>query len=278
MRNLRSFAKMERLTDKLSKNENDIFDINLDYYFKTASNLPITDDATIPELEPGCRIVQIAVNQFINDQTDTIQITYDPYYWNMLDSINKFALAIHEFFYSRERQTYDYSIRQTLINKLKSDETRKVIALLLSQAYDYSLVGPAVKADYSASCTFGGGNMHGGNEEHFEIYINEEYQSQIKGVGLYFYGFKGILTVSRTYAFLPNLNIAQMTIKEPRELNSKRPTFTKQIITVKNDLMNKNWEMEIGTDEHGILMRVYEANQPIADRPNFSGGSCSIEN
>lgn len=252
------------------------------FIFKWERNLPFTNDATLPRLQPGCEFVQIGINRIVkvNDEEKT-EITLDPYYWAKLNSINKLAIFFHEFSYSRERSGYDLNDIERA--KLTSDETRKVIGLILSGSDIPNIIGSVTDSKYSAWCGFGGGTVHGGNEERFEIYIQEEIQNDQKGLGLYFYGFKERLVASQTYAFLPNFEIDQILhshfpsrpAKGPIE--ERYPSFPTQTIAVTNSLMNKTWVMHLGTDQWGLSIQAFDLDTPNEKRPNLSAGSCSLK-
>jgi len=256
-------------------------DIETDFIFKWERNLSFTNDATLPKIEPECRFVQIGVNRIIHiNNHKVIEVILDPYYWEKLDSLNKVALFFHEVTYSRERSGYDLSDIER--NKLTSDETRKVIGLLLAGVDTPNIIGQDISKKPQAWCGFGGGTTNGGNEEHFEIYVYEEIKNSQKGLGLYFFGFKERLVASQTFGFLPGFSLDQLVRKftpEGREvvLEEIKPVFPTQTITVHNKLMNKMWELQLGTNKYGLTIQAFEPGTPLESRPNLSSGFCSFE-
>ncbi len=248
---------------------------------KLERDLPFTNDATLPKLDPGCKFVQIAVNRIvkINNEEKT-EVSINPDYWSMLDSINRVALFFHEFSYARVRSGYDLS--DTERNRLISDETRKVIALILSGSKIPNIIGPVIDAKYKAWCGFGGGQAHGGNEEHFEIYIKEETKDSRTGLGFYFYGFKDRLVASQTDGFLPNFQLDQLLAKHFPSAPSKgpveerTPSFEERTMIVRNEVMKKTWVVHIGTDVMGLYLHARDFDSP-QEWPDPSGGFCNLE-
>ncbi len=70
-------------------------------YFEDRRKLPVTEDVTLKvPLDPGCKLVQIALN--VNEEVTKdlgyprIKAYRDPYYWRKLDSFGQFLLVNHE--------------------------------------------------------------------------------------------------------------------------------------------------------------------------------------
>jgi hypothetical protein len=81
------------------------------------SNLPFTNDATLPILKPGCQFVQIAIYK----SNQRIQLNKS--LWDLLDNKNKAALILHESIYYGQRN----------IGDLDSDVTRKFVGRVFSK-------------------------------------------------------------------------------------------------------------------------------------------------
>ncbi len=250
---------------------------------KWEKNLPLTTDATLPSLAPGCRFVQIAINYRLSEKIQAAHlIKIDPYFWDKLDSLNKVALIFHELLYMRVKYGSELYVNED--KKINSDESREVIRRLLLGIDLPSIAGPIAFEKYKVFCGFGGGDTHGGNEEHFIGFaVNEWSWSHMKrGVGFYFNTVKDRTVNSRTYAFIPNLTLDMLaSIKNPLETKLKPWHRTATIV---NSLTNTTLEMQIGTgDNEKIFMRAYNPQKLSKDPtklpslPNFSAGFCQFE-
>ncbi len=236
-------------------------------------NLPVTKDATLPKLKPGCKFVQIGINRKSevkgDEKSNSItEFVFDPDYWEQLDSLQRIAAFFHEFSYSRERDGYDLTDADRA--QMTSDETRFVVGQLITNQTLPSIVPNLENVKQKVWCGFGGGKVHGGNEEHFEIYAKEESVLNRDGIGLYFYGFKERLVTSRTSAFIPGVRIKHL-------LAGNIPMDLHLTVLVKNPVLNKKWLLKLGSDVYGLTLRAWDTQAPATQIPHVSGGFCKLE-
>jgi hypothetical protein len=206
--------------------------------------LPLTSDATPPQLGSNCQIVQIAT--YTQNQT----IFRDKQYWDMLAPVEQAALIIHEWIYHRARQ----------YGSLNSDETRKVLGMIFSGRNPEPLVGPIWNAKQTLWC---GAGIEGTTQEIFEFYVIDEIQNGKLGVGVYFRAFKSVYLTSRTSTFIPKMNLDQFRKRE----------FSVVSASVFNKIQNKNWVLELQPD----TLKDYYALRGLAQTetaPPYSRGFC----
>ncbi len=210
--------------------------------------LPLTNDATVPPLPDNCSIVQIAV--YSQDGV----IHRDAQYWNQLSLVEQTALILHEWIYHRARQ----------YGALNSDESRKVIGMIFSGKNPEPLLSPFWAAGKKFWC---GAGKQNSAQKLYEIFGVEEVRNGTPGIALYFRAFQSVYLASRTSAFLPGLTRDQFL-----SLN-----FQPMTVKVRNELMNTEWNFEIGPDagfSSGYSLRAF-ANGEMS--PEYSQGFCRAE-
>jgi len=215
--------------------------------------LPLSDDATLPVMLPGCSVVQIAL---FDDVSDTIQ--RDLALWNRLDSVNQAALILHEYWYKVARS-----------RSLKtSDDTRRMIGLLMSGQLPEPIMRP-VSGKKSLSCAVGG---YSGAvpQELFDLEIIDEVKNGQSGVGIYFRRLKNELKLGRTSLFLPNLSMEKI----------RNSDFSSVQASAKEEVFNRYWTVEMrpaiknnpNTPTYSFLnLRAWALSEKI---PDFSLLSC----
>lgn len=217
---------------------------------ESGTRLPLTNDATVPALPEGCKVVQIAT--YLYDE-DIIQ--RDSQYWQMLKPIDQAALVAHEWVYHRAKE---YGI-------LKSDETRQLIGKLFSEEKVEPNLSPIW---YAKSRMFCGAGRYKTDEEIFEFYGVEEIREGIQGLALYFAGFKSAYVTSRTSAFLPRETLQQFINPEPPGVIN---------IVVKNSVTDESTNFEITYQEKAEPRLRMRAQNSDGSLPVYSNGFCKIE-
>lgn len=217
---------------------------------RSGQRLPLTNDATIPQLPANCSVVQIAI--YRNDGV----IERDPEYWKMLSPIEQVALTVHEMVYHRARE---YAAAHD------SDETRKVLGLLFSGSNPEPILSPLWTANEKLWCRAGNS---GTLKEVFEFFVIDERRGSVEGVGVYFRIFKNMSVSSRTSAFLPGIKLDQF-------ISSQFDGFK---VPVQNSLMGKTWNLDLAPisgylDNLNFLMQAYGDVRNTA----LSQGSCRLE-
>jgi hypothetical protein len=180
--------------------------------------LPLTADATLPKLEPGCKEVQIAViapnGKFLRDRE----------YWDMLPTVDQSALTHHEYWYKDARDSGVHL----------SDETRFVVGQIYAGHKLQPILEPTWNQKRQLWC---GAGVGGPVQENFEFYVIEENRNGTNGVGLYFRQFKNYAVATQTSGFIPNLNLA--TLKNGR---LAAPGYH---VKVTSEFNPAGWELDI---------------------------------
>lgn len=203
--------------------------------------LAVTRDATLPTLPAGCSDVQIAV--YSKDGT----IYRDPKLWAMLPPVEQAALVLHEFVYYRAR-TYGKAAN--------SDESRKVIGLILSGSNPEPMLKPIWGASRVVSCV---GGIEGTTQEVLDTYAISEYENGVLGVGIYFFQLKGYALSSRTHSFLPGA-----TLDGLKNYSSGSGQYK-----VFNSALNMEWTLElVASQKHARIFS--NGENPLPDYSNYS--------
>ena len=178
--------------DPKSSHEIDRFMSGVPAFLKTfvdipvGSRLPLTDDATLPTLLPGCAVVQIAI------YSDDDQIFRDSEYWNLLSVEDQAALILHEALYRGGKK----------MKARTSDHVRKLIGLLFAQQLPETILAPTFGVPQRLICTAGDGNA---GTEAFETYLVDEVRGGVSGLAMYFPIFKTEFQMGRVSAFFPDV-------------------------------------------------------------------------
>lgn len=209
--------------------------------------LPLTQDAHTADLPTHCKIIQIAI--YAQDG----KIYRDPDYWSQLSTLDQAVLVLHEFMYARARK----------YGAIDSDESRKAMGFIFSKNNSEYLLSPLWNKPKKIWC---GAGIEKTDQEVFELYGIEEVQNQVRGVGLYFIGFKNTYVTLQTSTFIPGNSLDDL-------LNNK---LNSQIVVAQNKQMNKMWNLELGlrnSPNNGYTIRAYKSGKP---QPPFSNMFCKL--
>ncbi len=268
------FPRAVEKGELLSKLKSEFMNLSKQSNIDWMSPLPWTEDATLPNLENGCRYVQLAIHRKIDSYGNRpiIQFTYDPFYWSKLDTINKFALFLHEYAYSKNRYLAINSKGPEILEN--SDETRSVIGALFSGRY----VAPIYSKDrHDGFCSFCEGN----NKDCFEFYINDKKVDGKNGVLLSFGIFKNFYTQSFTYAFVPDITVKDFYLNNRYKFEILRwalnPYKRKIETQIYQPLMSTTWNLEMKMDKSEVnewSMRVTNMASNEERPDEFTHGLC----
>jgi hypothetical protein len=216
-------------------------------------HLPLSHDATLPKLRPGCKIVQILeleiphLGPFDNDwQGPNVKIKRDLRYWNMLDGENQALLRLHELLYSVQ------GIRNRARPDANSDDIRRIMGLIASGETPTpmgTVVGTAQERRYT--CRDGhhvtpasneilcGASPAGFNrktqsnvdQEAFSYKVVAEKRNGQAGLGLYFRVVNGVRKVSEATAFLPGLTLKQFSDESFRAKKVRISSVARSLLT-----------------------------------------------
>lgn len=165
------------------------------------ASLELTDDASLPVLRPGCSVVQIAA--VVGDQ-----IYRDKGLWDQLDIRNQTSLVLHEALRSYRMQLSGAITRRT------TDETRRIIGLLMADQMPSALYQPLWNAPKVMECHGGRHGVSGVrtiNEELNVFFAVDERRGSHLGVALYFGVLADHPVISRTSAFIAGMTLAQFS-------------------------------------------------------------------
>lgn len=211
------------------------------------TRLPFTPDATLPQLPSGCVFVQIAI--FGDDGV----LYRDRSYWDLLTTQDQAALILHEGIYHGLR----------IQGELTSDSTRYIVGLTFAQ----QLPEPILKPLWSAPGAWWCGTPDSKSEQ-FELYALNEFRNGKPGVGLYFVTFKNYFQYERTYAFVPEVEIADLFLGKTTFLTAVQGTLT-----------SRNWVFEYAGQYSGTgndnITKVRAWNQGDS-APTFSSVDCEL--
>jgi hypothetical protein len=150
------------------------------------NQLPLTSDATLPQLPMGCQVLQIAI--YANDG----MIYRDRHLWDMLDIQNQAALILHEGIYHEAKKQ----------GAQTSDQTRLIVGL----AFTEKLPEPMLKPIWSAAAPRVWCGTDKTSPTQFEFFAINESRSGQQGIGIYFINFQGALPMERFSAFVPQMS------------------------------------------------------------------------
>jgi hypothetical protein len=154
----------------------------------TGTTLPSTNDATLPVLEAGCSVVQIAV---YDDAANIIKRNLT--LWNQLSIADQTALLLHESLYKDARE----------MNAKTSDDTRRIIGLTLSDQVLDAELKPILGKPHLGCFSFDSAGNHFGAG----FYVVADFQQGTPGVSLYFQFLNNTFVLGRTSIFLPNVTL-----------------------------------------------------------------------
>jgi len=150
------------------------------------NQLPLTPDATLPQLPVGCQVLQIAI--YANDG----KIYRDRYLWDMLDVQNQAALILHEGIYHEAKKQ----------GAQTSDQTRLIVGL----AFTEKLPEPMLKPIWSAASPRVWCGTDRNSPVQFEFFSINESRNGQQGIGIYFINFRSVLPMERFSAFVPQMS------------------------------------------------------------------------
>jgi hypothetical protein len=203
----------------------------------------------LPLLKPGCQFVQV----MLFDDAGTFH--RDSEYWNMMAPLEQAALVTHEAIYSRARSNGVYI----------SDESRTVVGMLFSGTDAFPMFEPIWNIRPRWVCV---GGIQGSTEEIYEFYAISEMRNDVKGIGLFFSGFKGIYETSSTRSFIAGITLADFVKGEFTALSAKvsRP--------VTNETFELSLSPSIEEDSSSFLVRA--TKESLESIPPWSNISCSL--
>jgi hypothetical protein len=229
-------------------------------------HLPFTPDATLPQLPPNCKAVQILVLDgpgaqlpgFVGWDGPPKQISRDMYYWKMLSPTDQAALMLHEFLYDI----------QGLRNGANSDDVRLLIGLVFSDQELVPLRKPMVEQDpsdflSSFGCGYAGQDIKSGKDIQrgaYSLRVLREIRDGKSGIGIYFERLNGITQIFHTSAFLPG--------KTVKEANTSLIVHTK----AESQYSGKTYNIEVNFHVHDDYARAgaVALGRTSHENPDFS--------
>lgn len=204
-------------------------------------NLAYSSDATLPDLKPGCKAVQIA--QQTGDQSvfssvyfKKLKIKINKKYFNMLSPRDQAALIVHELVYALRRSGGD---------AITSDDTRKNVVSLFFEGSEPLLkdiweapVYQQCWSKYQVAVPAAGYSTQ--QRKSTGWYVSESSQNGVKGLLFNFNRIGGEELASRTTMFVPGL-----TLKEYKD----GTTPVRGEITQKFD--GRSWKFKTAPAEYG---------------------------
>lgn len=214
-------------------------------------SLPLTNDATLPPLKPGCEVVQIAI---YNDSPDVI--VRDPLLWAMLDVQNQAALILHEAIYKLARD----------INVKTSDEVREIIGEFMSGRFLEPIFQPVFDTALEKKLMCYAGNSNTAPSEIFEIYAIESSRNGVQGVELHFRILKATLVMNRTIALIENVTLEDL----------KQNRFDAKQVSAIDEHTGRKWTVKIegnlpGTSNQLFTFKMFAEGEK---EPIESYGGC----
>lgn len=214
-------------------------------YIEPEKSLPVTNDATLPPMKAGCRVVQIALWSKDN------WIYFDKNLWNQLDPLNQAVIMAHEIVYAIARNK----------GVTNSDESRELIRIVLTDPNPPGQVTPVLARPKFGAC-FGDG---GTSSETTHFYVIDEEKDGESGLGFYFLTLKGQGRFLRTYGFLPGAKLS-------RFLEGKLPE--RNVSLAVEDLTgNLEWKLDFKSLGKKIAARASVYGQP---KPSFTPLKCEL--
>lgn len=216
------------------------------------STLPVTRDATLPKIPPGCSFVQIAIN------TQDDKYYRDPRLWKLLSPMGRAALVMHETIY---REARDYGART-------SDQIRRLIGLIFAHRPPEAIFKPLWSAPQIAHCLAGGpGTWPHGD---FEFRAIDETREGRRGLGIYFETFQTSWPMGRVSAFIPGASLDSL----------QRRGFRDTTTTVTEKLFGGSWKLELAPDPNpasGMKFRIRAwENKASSSPPPLEAGACYL--
>ena len=243
---------------------------------KNTNILPTNDVTLRVQLKPGCKLVQIfSLN--VDVQESTASLEYNPHYLAMLDSLNLYALTLHEIYGFILRNNKDATHHQ--INSLTTDEIRTVVGLEITREGDYLdnnffnyRLPKIVQNDGQwAKCR---STAKSNGSEVFSFYMKKGILDGVAGMKLYFSKFKNLETIIPIQAFVPGLSISQ---SQPFALIRNQM----QTVIAQSPILNKSWMLQIGAAEKmlntstGLMLKAKDINSTDEDS-EYSEVSCQF--
>ena len=218
---------------------------NFAFFSQITENMNIlpTNDVTLRvQLKPGCSLVQI-FSLLVDNQESTARLEYNPRYLAMLDSLNLYALTLHEIYGFILRKNKDATQHQ--INALTTDEIRAIVGLeitrernyLENKFFNFRLPNIDQNSGKWAKCRSAVKNK---NSEVFSFYMKKAELDGVSGMMLYFSKFKNLHTLIPIQTFVPGLSISH---SEPFSLMRTQI----QTVIAQSPILNKSWILQIGT-------------------------------
>jgi hypothetical protein len=266
-------------------------------------HLPLSQDATLPKLKPGCKIVQILeldiphLGPFDNDwQGPNVKIKRDLTYWNMLDGENKALLRLHELTYNvqgiknKARPNANSDDIRRLLGLVASDKTPAPMGTVIGEqperhfgCRDGHHVAPP-SSDIQCRAAPAGFDRTKGehvDQEAFKYKAVAETRNGQAGVGLYFTTESGVRKVAETSAFIPGMTLKQFSRQAFQNKPVRILTTAKGVVT--DELFNVEIHFGYGAKdfpymteqdkqwEHPISIRAWHKGEKP---PPFSFGEC----
>lgn len=279
--------------------------------FKDDPNLPLTNDYNLlVNLDPGCRVVQLAANK--QNENGKFQFSWNYNYIRNLDTFGLFLVLAHELFYSIDRVFDNKEKNENFSIHTTSDLTRKILMYLYSGRLQISRHGFPLsqikenKLDnqFVLFCHFGGGNsLGGGREPIYEFFIYDEVanmpyfknrlyksnmapsKSKFRIVFTHFNYhtplFSSGIEVERPLPIEDyyGINNFLQILGNGNLLNFKKEHYPHSLTLPLDD--TRNLEMATISETRGkelyykVAIRLFDIDQPINSRPDFSMGSCN---
>jgi hypothetical protein len=253
-------SRAEVPTDILPEIKTSVLDLFKD--ISPGEHLPFTKDATLPKMQPGCKVVQIAA--YID--SDNI-IKRDRVLWDQLDSQNQAALILHELVYKIDR---DQLMSMFRTSPVTSDDARDLIGQIMSDQISGSRFDEFYAAKHKLLCNAGGNDA---SEEHSPIFsfsAVDQFQDGKRGLLLNFSALNDHYELVNKPAFIPMFynNFLESNF-EPVEIVIKGNAYRK-------DTHLKILPVEYKPNKHGV--HYFEIKTSGALKGNSSSyGKCRLE-
>lgn len=180
-------------------------------------SLALSQDATLPPLQPGCRFAQIALYE---DERDVIWI--DPSLWGRLDPLNQASLVLHESAYKLARQ----------FKAKTSDETRRIVGLMASTTEIEPIYAGLDGREAILCSTYSAGDTLG--PEGYWVTFFDDQEAGVAGLRVYATVLDGTFLLSRTTAFVPGASMANALIDG----------FPAMSLELRQPLIDREWHLE----------------------------------
>lgn len=196
--------------------------------------LPLTNDATLPALPQGCKIVQLMVYSYVQDK-----IYRDREYWDQLSASDQASLVLHEAFYYRARVSGGAT---------NSDEVREIVGRIFSRQEINPLFSPIWFEPSYLSCV--AGTSHDQNV--YEFFAEDAVGKEGRGVALYFGAIHNRYLISFTSAFalgVSTQSLLKADISSFQALATNRITGENWVLQIEkhqdSSVQNPSWSIRV---------------------------------